>query len=339
MKTIQGLIPVLVAVCLVAGGADARKRGSRSTQSYSAMSTCTRYSGNRYRTSSTTSAADAKKTVTTISTTSSASKSKKKSGGARSKSSSSSSSSRSVQSGYKSKKGSSEWKRTERLKESIRKLSNYTILDMVFQYGDPKVVITGPSDIVADILIEQNGDAVSFHHPEGKSISCPNGGAGEIRVTLPEVSALSTYGTGDLRAADLDVLQFQLGSYGTGEVNVGNVDATRMTVTAAGTGDVVVGSADCSSLQVMLQGTGDIRVNSVDTSSSEIMLNGTGNILVNALSGTVVKVYNNGTGDITVSGDCTSLSLYCTGTGNIYAGEMDAVRTTKMDEGPGTIYR
>ncbi len=173
---------------------------------------------------------------------------------------------------------------------------------------------------------------------------CVVQGPATVYVTMPNLDAATTSGTGDIQVEGFsDVGDLELKVTGTGDIDLAGtaitakgsaaLTAEKVTLVISGTGDIVAefdatevdatlsgtGSmalaGNANSQEVVLSGTGSYRAFDLASTNAEVRLSGTGSAQVNVtgtLSGTL-----SGTGNIIYRGSPTSVDIDPTGTGDV----------------------
>jgi hypothetical protein len=234
----------------------------------------------------------------------------------------------------KSGKQSSSSELTITPKETITNIINETPIDVVYKKGKPSIVVTGPQKLLNAIDVDVRNETACF----ALRSNVRDMKGAKIQVTMPEVSMVILYGSGDFSAQSVNGTSIRFTNNGTGNININKAESTSFVVQLNGSGDCIMNSVNCTSLQLQANGSGDILSQQIKAVSAEVMLNASGDIKIKNYTGTTTRIFNNGSGDMTISGQTTVLNAAGYGSGDINASGLKATRTTKLNRGVGEIY-
>lgn len=223
---------------------------------------------------------------------------------------------------------------TMEFSDGVTQVVNYTALPVEYRRGNPKIEITGTEEQLKNVSVEIDAKSIVIRDKGNQSQSY----AGmSVRIYGDDIGSFTLYGSGGLRADNIDGTGISIGSYGSGDIGIRNLDSTRLRVDLYGSGDVNLEKVDCTSLVVVSNGSGTIKMSNIDSTSAELIHQGSGNITISNLDATSLKATSNGTGDLTIDGDVTSAVLICNGTGTIDARSLNYNRVTPIRHSSGGI--
>ena len=181
----------------------------------------------------------------------------------------------------------------------------------------PRVVMTGPDNILEIIVVEQNGSTLKVHYKSNTNFRL-NRKPLTVEVYSSDIRKISLSGSGDLEFGDLRVGDFDLTLSGSGDVEGGNIRSTgSVAVSISGSGDVEVKQVGCFDLTMSISGSGDMEVGEVNSES--------------------VKASIAGSGDIQLAGTTQKATYKVVGSGNIDARSLKAQEVSKSKAGSGSI--
>ena len=183
--------------------------------------------------------------------------------------------------------------------------------------GNPRVVISGPDNIVELVEVEQSGKTIKVHFKKNTNIRL-NKKPFKVEVYSSEIRKLSLAGSGDLTFGEIKTADFSLALSGSGDVNGRSIRSTGdVGISLAGSGDVGISSVGCFDLSISLAGSGDIVVKGINSET--------------------VSTSVAGSGDITLSGETQKASYSLAGSGDIHARGLKAQEVSKKKAGSGDI--
>ena len=99
------------------------------------------------------------------------------------------------------------------------------------------------------------------------------------RVSAKNIDALSTAGSGDIRAASLSTQGLKVSIAGSGDVRIDALAASDLHVSIAGSGDVqVAGKADV--VHASIAGSGDLKAARLESRDSSVSIAGSGDAML-----------------------------------------------------------
>jgi len=148
---------------------------------------------------------------------------------------------------------------------------------------------------------------------QGGFSSWSSRGAIKVTVVTPQLSGLSTAGSGDIRLEAFKTPALQLSIAGAGNAVLNGLDTEELGVGISGSGDVR-GDGRAARLNVSIAGSGDVRLADLRGDEVSVKIAGSGDAAVNAQK--TLKVSIAGSGDVIYTGEATVKSSVA-GSGSI----------------------
>jgi hypothetical protein len=120
------------------------------------------------------------------------------------------------------------------------------------------------------------------------------------RVTLKNIDALSTKGSGDIKAITLKSDALKVSIAGSGDIIIGTLSANNLEVSIAGSGDMLVGGK-VDQVHTSIAGSGDMKAGGLESRVSSISIAGSGDATLWARESISVSIV--GSGDVRYYGD------------------------------------
>ncbi len=175
--------------------------------------------------------------------------------------------------------------------ESFNKIRTYGAFDLYVTVGEEQSLkITFDDNLIE--LIETDVHGKTLRIDTDKSYHSKHGG--HIDITVPELTSISSYGSGDIVVENLNSDFFEFDLKGSGDMTAkGNVD--ELDISLAGSGDIDTRDLLAREAIVVIKGSGDIKVHAKEDFDGAIY----------------------GSGDIDCYGDPKHVSRHVAGTGDI----------------------
>ncbi|HEY8591946.1 MAG TPA: head GIN domain-containing protein [Sphingomicrobium sp.] len=167
--------------------------------------------------------------------------------------------------------------------------------------ANPGVSATGSEKLLENTIVEVQGDRLVIH-PDKKSSWFRRSIRGHARftVTVPQLSAASIAGSGDLRIDRIQGARFEGAIAGSGDLDLQNVDVQELKLSIAGSGAVKAGSGKARSAKYEIAGSGDVDAGGIQTQEASISVAGSGDVRAHASGTADVSIM--GSGDVELSG-------------------------------------
>ena len=180
-----------------------------------------------------------------------------------------------------------------------------------------KIIIKGEENLLSNIKIEVEDNALKIYVEKGISIRPSSGHKIEITVPFEKISALSLSGSGDIQTKDkIKSDTFSAKMAGSGNFKL-DVDSNTFDLSLSGSGDVILkGSAD--KFTTKLAGSGNVNASDLKSKNVEANVSGSGNSIVNCEGSLTARVA--GSGNIKYFGNPEKRDVKVSGSGNITKG-------------------
>ena len=166
---------------------------------------------------------------------------------------------------------------------------------------NPRIVISGPDNIVELVVVEQSGKTVKLHYKPNTSFRL-NKKPMKVEVYSSDISKFALSGSGDLEFGEIKTGDLTITLSGSGDVSGRNVRSTGdVTLSVTGSGDISINQVGCFVLHTNVTGSGDLEVKGINSENVVASVTGSGDI---QLAGTTEKATYNvvGSGDIEARG-------------------------------------
>lgn len=169
--------------------------------------------------------------------------------------------------------------------------------------GNAAVSAKGPQKLLEKTIVEVQGNKLVIH-PQGQhgffNWSFGMSGKAEFTVTVPQLSAATMAGSGDIRVDNVRGPSFEGTVAGSGDLEVQNVAVQSLKLSIGGSGSAKAKSGTAQSANYDIGGSGDIDARAVQSQQAKISIAGAGSIKANATGTADVSIM--GSGDVDVSG-------------------------------------
>lgn len=121
-----------------------------------------------------------------------------------------------------------------------------------------------------------------------------------VTVVMPQLTALSVAGSGDIEVSAFSTPKLGVSVAGSGSARLKNLATESLNVSVAGSGDVQ-GSGQAASLGISIAGSGDVDLSGLKADEVSVRIAGSGDAEVHANK--ALKVSIAGSGDVVYSGE------------------------------------
>ena len=135
----------------------------------------------------------------------------------------------------------------------------------------------------------------------------------KMTINVKTIDSLAVAGSGDLRAAKLQVAKLKTSIAGSGDVRIASLDADTLTVSIAGSGDFTA-EGKANTVEGKVAGSGDMKIGKLAASNVKLSIAGSGDATVWAKDTLTVSVA--GSGDVAYYGDA-KVSQSVAGSGSV----------------------
>lgn len=185
-------------------------------------------------------------------------------------------------------------------------------IDVVVQQGDSyEVTVRGDENLVDRITTTVNGDELVIDLNGWPILSSPK--ALSVSVTMPQLQALISSGSGNVEAQGLSGDSLDLENSGSGTVTASCTQA-EVHADVSGSGGLRL-SGTATSLNLSSSGSGEADASQLPADDVRVDSSGSGNVSVQA--NRTIALYLSGSGDIAWQGTASVTSMVLTGSGRI----------------------
>lgn len=204
------------------------------------------------------------------------------------------------------------------IKTESRSVSGFTGISLslpanaeIVQGGSEGIVIETDDNILPLIeTVVDNGSLKIRFKERNMSVSTKTF---KITINVKTIDNLSVAGSGDLRAAKLQVAKLKTSIAGSGNVQITSLDADTLTISIAGSGDFSAGGK-ASVVEGKVAGSGNMKIGALAANSVKLSIAGSGDATVWAKDTLTVSVA--GSGDVKYYGDAR-VSQSVAGSGSV----------------------
>ena len=204
------------------------------------------------------------------------------------------------------------------IKTETRNVSGFTGISLslpanveIIQGGSEGIVIETDDNILPLIeTVVDNGSLKIRFKERNMSV---NTKTFNITINVKTIDNLSVAGSGDVRAAKLQVAKLKTSIAGSGNVHITSLDADTLTLSIAGSGDFSAGGK-ASVVEGKVAGSGNMKIGALAANSVKLSIAGSGDATVWAKDTLTVSVA--GSGDVTYYGDAR-VSQSVAGSGSV----------------------
>jgi hypothetical protein len=160
----------------------------------------------------------------------------------------------------------------------------------------------GPEKMIERMVVEVKDGKLQIHPRETKGFNFHWGSNGnvELIVTVPQLSAASIGGSGDITVDHVRGDQFEGAVGGSGSIDLGSVEVKSLNLSIGGSGDIKAGSGSAQSAEYSIAGSGNIDAGGLTTQQAKVSIAGSGSTTARATGAANVSVM--GSGDVEISG-------------------------------------
>lgn len=141
-----------------------------------------------------------------------------------------------------------------------------------------------------------------------------SGGKADFVVTVPQLSAATTTGSGDIRIDRVAGQEFEGTVAGSGGLDVGDVEVQSLKLAIAGSGSAKAGGGKTQAGKYEIAGSGDVDAGAVQAQQLKISIAGAGNVKAHASGTADVSIIGSGDVDVAGGAKCT---VNKTGSGDV----------------------
>lgn len=181
--------------------------------------------------------------------------------------------------------------------------------DVTIRTGaNPSVAAQGGEKLLARTTVEVEGDKLVIRPQEKHGfhfMSFSTRGKANFTITVPQLSAATIAGSGDIHLDHAQGQRFEGTVAGSGGLDVDKIDVGSLKLTIGGSGSARTGAGKAQSAEYTIAGSGDIEAGSVDTQQAKVTIAGSGGIKAHATVTADVNIMGSGAVDVTGGAKCS----------------------------------
>lgn len=135
-----------------------------------------------------------------------------------------------------------------------------------------------------------------------------------LDLTLPQLSAVSAAGSGDILVEAFETPSLSLRIAGSSDARLQQLKTAELSIGISGSGDVV-GSGSATRLSIDIAGSGDVRLAELASDDVSVSIAGSGDAAVQAARSLEVRIA--GSGDVVYSGNPARVNSRVAGSGSV----------------------
>ena len=203
-------------------------------------------------------------------------------------------------------------------------IANFQQIEVVGPYdvdvrtgSGASVSARGGEKLLERTVVEVRGDKLVIRPKEHHGFFNWNwgpGGKADFVVTVPQLSAATTTGSGDIRIDRIAGQEFEGTVAGSGGLNVGAVEVQSLKLAIAGSGSAKAAGGKTQDGKYEIAGSGDVDAGAVQAQQLKISIAGAGNVKANASGTADVSIIGSGDVDVAGGAKCT---VNKTGSGDV----------------------
>ena len=183
--------------------------------------------------------------------------------------------------------------------------------------GNPGVSARGPQRMLDHTVVEVKGNKLVIR-PEQQHGWFRAGwsfrGKSDFQVTVPQLTAATIAGSGDIRVDHVRGDRFNGSVAGSGGLHLDTVEVGQLKLAIAGSGGVKAGGGKAQSAKYDIAGSGDVDAGAVAAQDVDVSIAGSGGVRAHASGNADVSIM--GSGDVDVGGGA-KCSVHKMGSGNV----------------------
>ena len=160
--------------------------------------------------------------------------------------------------------------------------------------SNPSVSARGSEKLLERTIVEVRGDKLVIRPENNRNFFHWNWGShgkASFVVTVPQLTAATIAGSGDVRVDKVAGPSFNGSVAGSGGITIDSLDVQQLKLEVAGSGDVK-GSGKAQTADYGIAGSGDVDAAGIQTQQLKVSIAGSGD----------VKAHSSGTADVSIMG-------------------------------------
>lgn len=168
--------------------------------------------------------------------------------------------------------------------------------------GKPGVSVKGPQNIVADMVVEVDGNALKIRPKKNglfRGMQWGKHSPVTVEVSAAMLEGAAIAGSGDLSVDRVKGSAFRGAVAGSGSLSIGAVEVDKLKLDIAGSGDIDA-AGKAKEAEYKIAGSGDVNSSKVISQTLRVAIAGSGDVAAQATDTANIKIM--GSGDVTVTG-------------------------------------
>jgi hypothetical protein len=169
--------------------------------------------------------------------------------------------------------------------------------------SNPSVSGKGSQKLLDNTVVEVRGDKLVIRPVSQNHFfnwGWGSHGKADFTVTVPQLSAATIAGSGDIRVDSIKGDRFDGAVAGSGGLDLGSIEVGSLKLSIGGSGSAKAGAGKVQAADYSIGGSGDIDAGAVQTQQAKVSIAGSGSVKAHATSTADVSIM--GSGDVDVSG-------------------------------------
>lgn len=184
--------------------------------------------------------------------------------------------------------------------------------------GKPGVSVTGPANVIDQMVVEVKGDELKIHPKRdgafSRGIRFGRHAPVTVEVSAPSLSAATIAGSGDISIDRVTGAVFDGAIAGSGSLALSAIEVETLKLSIAGSGGVS-GTGKAVTGDYSIAGSGDLDVSKVAHRDLDVSIAGSGDVRAQASGNADISIM--GSGNVTVTGGAKcKISKMGSGTAN-----------------------
>lgn len=174
----------------------------------------------------------------------------------------------------------------------------------------PTIQAKGGENILADLIVEVEGDTLKIHPRQRKGFSwgwgSRNNSKVELTITVPSLRSAELAGSGGIRIDKVSGDRFEGAVAGSGDLTVDQVEVGTLKLGIAGSGDAKAGSGKAKTVEYEIAGSGGIDARGIVAEDADVSIAGSGGVSAHATRTANVSIAGSGDVELTGGAKCTT---------------------------------
>jgi len=169
--------------------------------------------------------------------------------------------------------------------------------------ANPGVSARGGEKLLNQTIVAVEGDKLVIHPQEQHHFfgwGFSSRGKAQFTVTVPQLSAATIAGSGDIHVDRVQGATFKGSLAGSGALDVGSIDVQSVALEIGGSGSARARGGKAQSADYSIGGSGDIDAGRLQAQKAKVSIAGSGSVKANATATADVSIM--GSGDVNISG-------------------------------------